>query len=205
MKELVFDDASLVAEFAYKKAYELEDIGCVQVVGFYDEISEVLKEVLKYDETTVGNIELNSADYSGYCKEYYLTIDEDMVVSVEPGYYEEKEIYLQYEAETLIICDDCNSIIVKKNLHDNPKTYSYSYDDDCECECCDCEDGENGENDIQTGESTYVSRNIDGRVTGFSKSWSDIVDGVSYYSSYSHYSDNEESIRKIAKEFGIKL
>lgn len=202
LKDLVFTNASEVAEFAYKKAYDLEDIGCVQVVGFYEEISDVLKEILQYDEVSVGNIELNSADWNGYLKEYYLTIDEDMVVCVEPGYYAEKEIYLQYEAETLIICDDCNSVIVKNNMYEGAVSYCYRYDGDCDygcCDCCECD------NDSQTGESTYVSRNSDGRVTGFSKSWSDMADGVSYYSSYSHYSDNEESVRKVAKEFGIDL
>lgn len=202
MKDLVFTDVSEVAEFAYKKAYDLEDIGCVQVVGFYEEISDVLKEILQYDEVSVGNIELNSDDWNGYLKEYYLTIDEDMVVCVEPGYYAEKEIYLQYEAETLIICDDCNSVIIKNNMHEGAESYCYRYDDDCDCSYCDrCE----CDNDSQTGESTYVSRNSDGRVTGFSKSWSDMADGVSYCSSYSHYSDNEESVRKLAKEFGIDL
>lgn len=202
LKDLVFTDVSEVAEFAYKKAYDLEDIGCVQVVGFYEEISDVLKEILQYDEVSVGNIELNSDDWNGYLKEYYLTIDEDMVVCVEPGYYAEKEIYLQYEAETLIICDDCNSVIIKNNMHEGAESYCYRYDDDCDCGCCDCCECDN---DSQTGESTYVSRNSDGRVTGFSKSWSDMTDGVSYYSSYSHYSDNEESVRKVAKEFGIDL
>ena len=139
MKDLVFTNASEVAEFAYKKAYDLEDIGCVQVVGFYEEISDVLKEILQYDEVSVGNIELNSADWNGYLKEYYLTIDEDMVVCVEPGYYTEKEIYLQYEAETLIICDDCNSAIVKNNMYEGGKSYCYRYDDDCDLSCCDCE------------------------------------------------------------------
>lgn len=143
MKDLVFTGASEVAEFAYKKAYELEDIGCVQVVGFYDKISGVLKEILQYDEVSVGNVELNSADWNGYFKEYYLTIDEDMAVCVEPGYYKEKEIYLQYEAETLIICDDCNSVIIKNNRHKGAESYSYRYDDDCErihCNCGKCND-----------------------------------------------------------------
>lgn len=55
-------------------------------------------------------------------------------------------------------------------------------------------------------ESVTLSKGKDGVVHGFSKRWSNSDEyGNTYYSSYSHYSSDENMVKSIAKDFGINI
>ena len=69
----------------------------------------------------------------------------------------------------------------------------------------DSDDEELSENDIYDSESTYISKNDDGVPVGFTKNWSVSKNGVTCYSSYSHFTDDVDMLREIASEIGIEL
>ena len=45
----------------------------------------------------------------------------------------------------------------------------------------------------------------DGRIAGFSTSWTNEKDGETSYSSFSYYGDNEATVKRLAREFGINV
>lgn len=86
-------------------------------VCFLDDAVEVMRELLKYDGTTVGGIEISQEDYNGYSKEYYVSIDGDMIVDVAPAWHEANEYnpagYYWFDAEKIYIVGEANSAIIK--------------------------------------------------------------------------------------------
>ena len=54
-------------------------------------------------------------------------------------------------------------------------------------------------------DSATVSKDKNGKISGFSTSWIVNDEDGSYSSSYSYQSDNENVIRMLAKEFGVNI
>ena len=127
-------------------------------------------------------------------------------VSVEKCYNESKDIYYSTEGYVLFH-EDVNSkalIDMQRNEfmplgeHD---WFTVGKDEELE----DSDDEELSENDIYDSESTYISKNDDGVPVGFTKNWSVSKNGVTCYSSYSHFTDDVDMLREIASEIGIEL
>ncbi len=114
-----------LAKDAIEEAKALDDIGCISVISDYDEIATVLVELLQYPDVEVGALELHDVGMSGYNKEFALTIDENLIVSIEPIYYTEKELYLGYYSSVVFINNDCNSILFSKNHAEKARYYCY--------------------------------------------------------------------------------
>ena len=113
--------------------------------------------------------------------------------------------YLEMGADIMYVHQDCNSKVLK--YIDCDKIFEFSVEefdesDDCEEECLDNSD------DITThhSDSVTVSRDKFGNPTGFSKSWfRDDGDGITQYSSYSYYCNDEDRLRSLARDLDIEL
>lgn len=214
MKKINIENIYDVSDFMFDKVSN----GCrdVTFVGLYEDAVKVVKGLLFYDETNAYQISIEPEDWNGYEKEYFVTLDDEMNVWCEKAYSMGLGSYLYSETGCALIADDCNPDVLKGLCSD--EIYEVGYDDvdiedyefdDCNgcCECCDC--NEEADEELLTdskSESAHISVTKDGRVAGFSKSWSNTdVNGMSYYSSYSHYSSNEDSVKKLAREFGIDI
>lgn len=138
IKELYIDDLSEIADLMYEDALNLDDIGSVTAFGYYDDIAILLKELLQYDDTSVGNIELHEETLHNYSDIFALTITNELEIWSEPMLVDGK--YLGYEAEKVYIADDCTTAILKKNDNEDAPIFSFGYgveSDNC-CDNCDC-------------------------------------------------------------------
>lgn len=134
--DIVFSSAKDIAEFAYEKIKNLnsKEFGVLTIVGFYDEIINILKELMSFPDTSLNYVYLRPE----YEKELMLTIDEDFSIAVEEIYSHNKNLYLSYCSDVLIIGNDCCSTIIHKNTDKEATVYCYDYKSDDECDDDDC-------------------------------------------------------------------
>lgn len=200
MKKFLIDDLSDVAYAMYRN---IVDGNCEDIlfIGLYKDSSVVIKELLMYDETILYDIDLESED-SGYEKEYTIFLDKDFNILCYKSYDIYEKNYLYDETDCLFIADDCNSLLLGKIdcNKDNMYEVSYDLDDECDgnCACCQCTENNNHE------EITRVATDENGKLRGFEKSWETHEDGLTYKSTYSFYSSNENMLKDMLNNFNIK-
>lgn len=223
MQRLFIKDISEIAEFMYEKICG----SCEEAtfIGLYDDAVDVIKELANMEETYIYQVEIEPEDWDGYDKEYIVTLGSDFSIWCEKAFRCETGNYISGMYDCVIIADDCSKDTLCEV--DDDFIYVASYDlngkmpedidedvSECDgsCECCKChktseESDANDEFMIDSsGEYYNVSRTRDGRIAGFTKSWNNTAtDGTAYYSSYSHYGNNEEAVKRLAREFGIKI
>lgn len=169
-----------------------DEYGDISIIAKYNEAKEIIKELLciGYD---IASIELHREDFENYCDEYIVSLNFDGVwcekFKRDTGYFED-------ESNKMYIMDNCSSNVISYCKSDNLYEVSVCEDD---------EELSNTSNDSQNSESTYISRSKDGTPTGFCKSWVTVENGMTCYSSYSHYSDNVNMLKEVASDFGIEL
>lgn len=148
MKDLYFKTACDLAENIYKDACSLDDISSISAIAFYDDMKNIVKELLSFEGVTIQSIEFHREDCNGYCKEYLLYLDEKLGLWVEPLYSMSINNYLRYYSDAAYINADCNSTILKKNCNENAKIYAYEYTEDdnsdCDSECLKFDDSMHG-------------------------------------------------------------
>lgn len=209
MKRFLIDSLADVASAMY------ENIEClkhedVMFVGFYDDVIRIIKELLMYDDTSIYYISIKPKSLDKYDKEYYVILDKNMDIWCEKAYIQKNQTYAYSKTECLFIADDCNSAILSKVFCPENTTYEVSYilDEEeiecgCNCECCQCM---NDELSFESnGKYHNISKTKDGKVAGFSTTWTNEKDGETSCSSFSYYGDNEETVKRLAKEFGIEI
>ena len=209
MKRFLIDSLADVASAMYENIVSIGHHD-VMFVGKYEDAIVVIKELLMYDEVLPHHIKITPEFWDGYDKEYYVTLDEDMDIWCEKAYDYENARYVYDETECLFIADDCNSAILSKVFCPENTTYEVSYildeeeiECDCNCECCQCM---NDELSFESnGKYHNISKTKDGKVAGFSTTWTNEKDGETSCSSFSYYGDNEETVKRLAKEFGIEI
>jgi hypothetical protein len=181
----------------------------VSVVANKEIVTEIMAELLNYEDVVLDSCIIDFDEE--YNREYILSLSDDIHsddwhVSVEKCYNESKDIYYSTEGYVLFH-EDVNSkalIDMQRNEfmplgeHD---WFTVGKDEELE----DSDDEELSENDIYDSESTYISKNDDGVPVGFTKNWSVSKNGVTCYSSYSHFTDDVDMLREIASEIGIEL
>lgn len=214
MKRMIFEDVHELATVMLYDALNLSD--CVSAICHYEMATTLLSKIIQED-VPIGQIDISDYEWSGYDKEYAVTIMDGNVYCSplfgmkKKGY--SRDGYLGSYADIAYIHQDCNSKLLSCLEYD--KAYEFAvmelddvddYEDDFECSCCDrCSDSND---DIIThhSDSVTVSRDKHGVPTGFTKSWSrDNGEGVTQYSSYSYYCNNEDLLRSLAKDLNIKL
>ena len=203
MKRIIFEDVYELSVEMLHDALNFSD--CVSAVCHYDMATALLSELIQ-SEVPIGQINISDYEWSGYDKEYTVTIMNGNVYC-SPSYGMKKDgysrdTYLETYADIMYAHQDCNSMVLKYIDCDKIFEFSVEESDDCEEECLDNSD------DITThhSDSVTVSRDKFGNPTGFSKSWfRDDGDGITQYSSYSYYCNDEDRLRSLARDLDIEL
>ena len=195
MKRLFINDFSEIAELMHEKVCE----GCEEAtfIGFYDDAVDVLKELAQMDEPYIYQVAIEPEDWDGYDKEYLVTLGDDFSIWCEKAFRQQTNNYIKGLCGCVIIADDCHKECLEDV--DTDCIYVASYD---------LSNEEYDQELITDSNSEYhtVSRTKDGKIAGFTKSWSNTDEnGINYYSSFSHYGNNEDAVKRLAKEFGINI
>ena len=228
MRRLFFED---VHELSNKMIHDvLKGSECVSAVCHYELATALLSELIQSD-IPIGQIDISDYEWSGYDREYMITIMDGNVYCNQAcgrkvdGY--SKDEYIESSSDIVYVHQDCNSKILKYIDCDEIYEFSiYDVDDfddfdyncfDCGHENCSCdgfcldEDNDNGdEEDDGTisycSDSSTVSKDKNGKPTGFTRSWSITDEDGTYQSTtYSYYCSNEDMLRKAAKNFDVEL
>lgn len=173
------------------------------IIADKDLIEFAMNETLSYDGVNIRKVDIELDDV-----EYMLSIDDvgDLVVQpvidLNDKFLERiEQAYISTEGD---VCQDIIDYFLERGID----IVLFGYEDDTECECdhkAHSTRSEKAELDTNSSESTYVSRAKNGVPTGFSKTWYSEESGVHCYSSYSHYSNDLDALRKVASGFNIKL
>ena len=210
MKRIIFENVHELSAEMLHDALNFSD--CVSAVCHYEIATALLSELIQ-SEVQIGQIDLTN-EWTGYDKEYFVYIV-DGCVSCEPAFRSVHDgghdKYLEMGADIMYVHQDCNSKVLK--YIDCDKIFEFAVEeldgiDEDEMCCSGCADCEDTDDEITThhSNSVTVSRDKFGTPTGFTKSWfRDNGDGVSQYSSYSYYCNDEDILRDMARDLDIEL
>lgn len=196
MKTLYFQDIADLCE-AISDEYEFlnDEFADISVIAKYDEAREIIKELL-CNGYEIASIDIQREEFNDYFEEYIISLNFDGVWCEK---FKRDNGYFYDDSSIAFVSNECNSACLP--YVESKTTYAFEIKD----EDNKCEDKKSTDLDTSDMESTHVSRDKDGAACGFSKSWSTAKDGVSCYSSYSHYSSDVDELRKVAEKFGIRL
>lgn len=181
----------------FDELYDLDKHNDIAIIAKYEDARRIIKLLLciGYD---LNSIDIHDDLYNGYTDEYIISIaniDGSIEIWCEP--MKRGNEYITDESSLIYIMDNCSSKVIPYCKGD--AVYEVSIGEERKCNCV----GDN--NCLSDSEYTYISRGNDGIPTGFRKSWWSEEDGVTCFSSYSHYSNDIDVLRDIAKEFDVKL
>ena len=127
MDKIVFND---YRSLACKMIETAESGDVAYAVCFFEDAVGLLKELMSLDEVSVGGIEIADQEYNGYAKEYYISIDGDYIVDVQPAWHDTNEYndagYYGFAAANVYIVGDANSAILK--VIDEATCYEIEFD-----------------------------------------------------------------------------
>lgn len=210
-KDVVYTDVEELTSDVMETVASDKTVG---VVCHYELATEILKDLMRYENIIINNIEINNPEWDGYEDEYLVSVDNGELFCKKMKH---DDRYILYIADVAFVHQDCNSALLAKNdvKEASIKFFEYEWeleddeDFDCDGNREDCEldedvDTEEETNITTSGEDVTISKTKDGKIAGFSKTWHDSDEyGNSYYSSYSHYSNDEDGLKEIMKRFGI--
>jgi len=216
-KDIIYTDVDELSADIMEKYAEYDS---VSIVCFYEIATELIKDLLKYEDVMPNLIHLHGFESEGYEDEYLITIDEDGLWC-EP--LKQGDHYICYVEKAVFVHQECNSAVMSKNMCSEADyicfeyEWEVEYDDEvedrnefgCNGDCASCEEYElEDDDDLETtisGKNVTVSKDSNGAIKGFGITWSDTDQfGNSYYSSYSHYSDDEDGVKSLMDSFGIR-
>lgn len=167
---------------------ENNDDAFISVLGKFDDIRDLICDLMKYDEVTFDCIEIQSPEFDDYEDEYVLSVwgmGGNINIGCEPAKRGGK--YFTYEGSCVYIFEDCDPDILNQCVAD--VIYSLNSvedyeDDECECDCCDCCNCD------------------DDDIYGFTVD-NETDNGYSKFTYYSSSPVNKMDIRNILREFGF--
>ena len=197
-KDLNFEYIEDFADYIVEEV-ELDEELFVSVVGKFEEIKGIIKEIFCIAEVDFENINIESSIMSGYEDEYVLDCwcDAGVVqIGCEPAKRDGE--YLNLVGDKTYLLDNVSSKVI--HLCQGSKLYFVNIEDDCECdeECdeycpcdCRCDDG-----------CVEYSKTDDGELHGFTASKS-TGNGYHSYSFYTSDNLSKSDIHDMLKEFGF--
>lgn len=143
MDRMIFNTYNELAEYMCTKASDGYNITSTLFVG---DAMELLRTLIQYEEIDIGEINISQPEYNGYNKEYYISLNNDMILNVQAaqvdnGYiFAEPDIMLIHgDASSSIIktmnLDDCIEIYIRDSVSgddiyfDNDEDYNYNEND----------------------------------------------------------------------------
>ena len=121
---------------------------------FYEDARALLKELAYFDEVTFGNIDIEDPQWGGYKREYYVYVDDEYNVGVEPAWREkegtDKGIYLGASGCIVLIHSAANSKIIEAMKDSDCAEFDIDIDADCYgcCEYCPMFDDDDDDEDF---------------------------------------------------------
>lgn len=132
MDRIFFYDIAELGNFMHESA-EDESL-TVSSVMLYDKAVELIRWLMTYDDITVGSINIENEDYNGYKKEFYITLDSDLILDVTPAYKFKTEKssagYTDIDADLILYDGDANSRIAIQSECLNK--FEIVFDEECE-------------------------------------------------------------------------
>ena len=128
MKMIEFENYEHFSDFLY---YAVDNNCVACVVLPYDKTCQLLRELLLLDDVKVGSIRLENEDYSGYDREYYVTLDTDLIIDISPAWLRcenEPGHYLYQDADFYMFDGDVHSSILKE--YSNSPCYEICINED---------------------------------------------------------------------------
>lgn len=141
-KDLCFEYVEDFADYMVERV-ELDNELFLTVVGKYEEIKNIIKEIFCIAEVDFDYLNIESPIVSGYEDEYVLDcwyIDGVMQIGCEPAKRDGE--YLKLVGDETYLLEDCSSKIIP--LCEGTELYFVNFDDECDydedcCECCECD------------------------------------------------------------------
>ena len=135
MERYYFENCNDLAEYMIDKADNNE---YVVAALYYEEAMQLIRKILLYDDMDVQFMNIEPPEFNGYNREYYVSLSEDMVASVDPAYIGGK--YLRTDADLTLVDGEAHSSLIQA-LSNNPwrEICIGEEDEEYECDCCeDC-------------------------------------------------------------------
>ena len=136
-KDKNFKHIEEFVDYIVERAENDEDL-FLTVVGKFEEIKNIIKEMIVIADVDFENIVLSCPEASDYTDEYVLDCwcnDGVIQIGCEPAKRDGK--YLNLSGDETYLFDNCSSKIIP--LCEGSKLYFVNIDDECDCdEDCDC-------------------------------------------------------------------
>lgn len=134
MDMITFNDYASLGEYLY----ELADDGKVaSAVLFKKDLVNLLRWLMEYDDIDLGHIDIKDEFVDSYSKEYYLTIDRDLSVSIEPVYEDGTNTVIPCYSDVVLFDGETSSRIAIENDDCFQVEFNIADNDD-EDSCGDC-------------------------------------------------------------------
>ena len=78
---------------------------------FFEDATSLIKALLLNDYIEIGGINIAQEEYTGYSKEYYITLSDDLTLDVTPAH--NGKLYLNAEPDIMLIHGDASSSIIR--------------------------------------------------------------------------------------------
>lgn len=117
----------LASEMYTDVLYAVEDVA---FIGRYEDVTELVTELLNMEDVTIDFISLMPEIVNGYNREYLVVLNEDLTLQCEPVYQADEQKYLGVDSDIVYIADDCNSSILKQVHAIDMYEVSYDFDED---------------------------------------------------------------------------
>lgn len=185
MERLTYEDYDVFIDDAIDNLKTLDEkYPCIAFIARCTEANAIIKELVSAGNNIIS-IDLHNEEFDGYSDEYIIGLDSE---GIWCGKFKSENDYLYDESSITYIMDNCCSKVIKHCKSDLVYEVYIGSDDN-------------------NKESVYVniSKRDDGTPEGFIKSWSITKDGMTSYSTYSHFTDDVIQLREVAESFGIDL
>lgn len=173
------------------------DESFLTVVGKFEEMREIFKRVMLYEDVNFENIDIKSPNVCEYKGEFYLSLwFDDGVLNVDCKPLKENDDYIHPCGDEVYLIDNISSKIIR--LCETPDLYFVNVGN--------CDDGYKGCDSAcacREGESCVeYSKGDDGDIHGFTASKSD---NKGYYSVSYYTSDalNKDGVQSMLRDFGF--
>lgn len=193
-KDLIFEYVEDFTNYIVERVENNEEL-FLTVVGRFEEIKNIIKEMMVIADVDFEKIILSCPEVSDYIDEYVLDCwCDDGVIQIGCELAKRDGKYLNSCGDETYLFEDCSSKIIP--LCEGLKLYFVSIENErsCDCECsCDCH---------KENVAFEYSKGADGNLHGFTASKVD----DNKYQSYSFYTSeklNESNIRDLLEEFGF--
>ena len=139
MKKIVVNDVSLLAE---EMIGIVEDGKIACGVFFYEEAVELMEALICYIGVVARDIQISPPSFNRYNKEYYVMLNNEFGVYVEPAWADKNEYhsagYLASGADVVFIDGEAKSNIISC-FDGDPEIIEVELNDQCPCQCGHCD------------------------------------------------------------------